>query len=48
MEYDNDSYVAKITALFIDYLTTDITEAEWRRLQEQLAWLVLKIQNTPK
>jgi hypothetical protein len=45
---DLDSILAKITALFLDYLTTDITNAEWNRLQDRLAAIILKIQNTPK
>jgi len=48
MDTDIDSLVAKITALFLDYLITDITNAEWNRLQNQLAAIILKIQNSPK
>jgi len=45
---DLDSIIAKITALFSDYLIYDISEQEWARVQRRLAAIILAVQNTPK
>jgi hypothetical protein len=45
---DLDEACAIITALFLDFLTIDIEDREWTRLQRQLANAILKIQNTAR
>jgi hypothetical protein len=44
---DIDAACALITALFIDYLTIDITETEWAKLQKRLEYMLLKIKSEP-
>jgi len=42
---DLDTLCAAITALFLDHLVYDISDAEWTQLQKRLAETILKIQN---
>jgi len=44
-KFDTSDIIGEIDALFLDYLTFDISESEWNRLQENLADIILKIKN---
>jgi len=46
-DFDSTSFFCgSIITLFMDFLTNDITENEWRRLHDDLSTIILKIKKS--